>query len=80
MWVGVEHLFLQLLAFAGHDCLSSASLLGDMLHFWPLSSILGFLFVHLLSEGAVLIYSFVPGVWHLAIARVLLIKWAAVSQ
>ena len=39
----------------------------------------GLLFIHLLSDRANLIYSLVPGVWHLANARLLLIKWAVVS-
>ena len=76
---GVGHLFLQLLAFTICDCLSSGLLLGDLLCVSLLTSLLGSLFMHLLSEGAVLMYNFVPGVRHLAIARVFLIKWAVVS-
>ena len=79
VWVGVGHLFLQLLPFTGHDHLLSGPLLGDMLHLWPLGSLLGSLFVYLPSEGSVLIYSLVPDMWHLANARFLLILLAVVS-
>ena len=37
--VGVEHLFLQLFTFTGCDCLLSRSLLGDLLHVFPLSAV-----------------------------------------
>ena len=36
--------------------------------------------MHLLSKAAFLIYSLVPAMWHLASARVLLIKVAVVSS
>ena len=68
---GMWHLFLQLLAFTRHDWLLSRSLLGDLLHSWLLSPHLGFLLMQGLSEGAVLIYSLVPGVWHLVFASIL---------
>ena len=55
VWVGVGHLFLQLLAFTGHDCLLSGSLLGDLLHVWPLSSLLGSLLCIDLLRGQVYI-------------------------
>ena len=59
---GMGHPFLHLLAFAGCDCLLPGLLLGDLLHVWLLRSLLGFLFMHLLSEEADLIYSLVHSV------------------
>ena len=69
---GVAYLFLQLLAFSGHDCLSYPSLLGDLLHFKLLYFPLDFLSMCLHCEKAVCMYNLVPGNWHLAIAKVLL--------
>ena len=62
-------LFLQLVDFTVCDCLSSGSLLGDLLHNWLLGSPL-----------AALMYILVPGVWHFAIARHLLILCAVVGH
>ena len=52
------HLFLQLLAIAGHDCLSSGLLLGDLLNNW----LLGSLFTLILYEGVAVMYCLLPGV------------------
>ena len=56
--VEVGHLFLQLVAFAGHDCLTSGSLPGDLLCVW----LLGSPFLFLPSEGGYFVYILFPGV------------------
>ena len=53
------HLFLKLVAFTGHECLSSGSLLGGVLHDW----LLGPLFALLPSEVAAVMYCLLPGVY-----------------
>ena len=65
---------LQQLAFTVPDCLLSGSLLGDLLCAW-----LWVLFWVPFLCNYFLIYSLVPGVWLLAIARVLLIKLTVIS-
>ena len=57
------HLCLQLLALTGHHCLSFVSLLGDLLHLNPVFTPFVSFSMPLLSEGAALIYSFLPGAW-----------------
>ena len=63
------HLFLQLVNFTGHDCLSSGSLLGDLLHDGLLDSLPGSFFALLPSEVAAAMHCLLPGVEHLPIAR-----------
>ena len=64
---------------SGHDCVSSVSLLWDLLHFRPLYSVFGSLSMHLLCDGAALMYSLLHGTWHLARAMAVLILLTVVN-
>ena len=56
------YLFLQLVAFTGCDCLSSWSLLGDLMSDFLLGSLLVCPSALLPSEGAAAMYCLLPGV------------------